>query len=208
MQGPDVVAELRLHSQETHSVRLLNSVEYLLSCLSWELEAIQLVAVGSGPGSFTGIRIGIATALGLAQSLSRPIARVSGLDAIAHDMAYLQGRIGVVIDAQRSQVYYAEYVVGLNGRTRLRGKPGLWAPADLDRTLGRKRLYLAGDGAMRYCRELRISSSRTRRLIERDLFLAPSIGRVALSRKWSWRKNEYLTAEPLYIRPPDALSKK
>jgi len=37
MQGPDVVAELRLHSQETHSVRLLNSVEYLLSCLSWEL---------------------------------------------------------------------------------------------------------------------------------------------------------------------------
>ncbi len=208
MLGPEVVAELRLQSRETHSARLLTSVEYLLSCSGWELEKVQLIAVGIGPGSFTGIRIGVATALGLAQSLSLPLASVSGLDALAHDMAYLHGRIGVVMDAQRMQIYYAEYVVSTKGRVHPAGRCGLWFPSDLDRALGRRRLYLAGDGLLRYWRELRVSSSGNRRLIERDLFLAPAIARLALSRERSWREGQYLTAEPLYIRPPDALRKK
>ncbi len=208
MQGREVAAELRLHSQETHSARLLNSIRYLLSCSGWDLEKIELIAVGIGPGSFTGVRIGVATALGLAQSLSRPLACVSGLDALAFDMAYLKSRIGIVIDAQRMQVYYAEYIVGPNGRVRLQGKPSLWFPGDLDQALGRRRLYLAGDGAVRYRGQLRITRSGFRRLIERDLFLAPSIARVALARKRTWRKGDYVTTEPLYIRLPDALRKK
>src|SRR6059036_1572063 len=116
MQGREGVAELRLHSQETHSARLLNSIHYLLSSSGWDLAKLELIAVGIGPGSFTGIRIGVATALGLAQSLSLPLACVSGLDALAFDLAYLRSRIGIVIDAQRMQVYYAEYIVGPNGR--------------------------------------------------------------------------------------------
>jgi tRNA threonylcarbamoyladenosine biosynthesis protein TsaB len=207
MRRAEVVAELRLLSQETHSGRLLNSIEFLLSMARWNVGDLQLIAVGIGPGSFTGIRIGVSTALGLAQTLSCPMAAVSGLEALAYESAFVKGRIGIVMDAQRSQVYYAEYLAGANGKLRPIQKPGVWFPKDLDRALGQRRLYVTGDGAERYWRELGISESGLRRFIKRDLFLAPGIARLALRRKRSWRRGEFLTAEPLYIRPPDALRK-
>ncbi len=207
MRAAELVAELRLLSQETHSGRLLNSVEFLLSLSGWYLRDVQLIAVGIGPGSFTGIRIGVSTALGLAQTLSCPMAAVSGLEALAHESAFVKGRIGIVMDAQRSQVYYAEYLAGATGRLRLVQKPGVWFPRDLDRALGRRRLYVTGDGAERYWKELGMSESGLRRFLKKDLFLAPGIARLALRRKRSWRRGEFLTAEPLYIRPPDALRK-
>lgn len=207
LQGREVVAELRLLSQETHSARLLGCVDYLLKSIAWDLPDLDLIAVGIGPGSFTGIRIGVSTALGLAQSLSRPVACVSGLDALAHQLPHCEGRIGIVADAQRSQVYYAEYSVS-KGRLRLRRKPALWSPADLVGQLGKKKLNLAGDGAVRYARALRVSETKGRRLVETDLFLATGIGRLALNRRRSWQSGSFLKAEPLYIRPPDALRRK
>ncbi len=208
MRATEVVAELRVLSQETHSGRLLNSVEFLLSMAAWNIGDVQLIAVGIGPGSFTGIRIGVSTALGLAQTLSCPMAAVSGLEALAYESAFVRGRIGIVMDAQRSQVYYAEYLAVANGKLRLVQKPGVWFPRDLDRVLGQGRLYVTGDGAERYSKEIGISESGPRRFIRRDLFLAAGIARLALRRKRSWRRGEFLTAEPLYIRPPDALRKR
>ncbi|MBM3791217.1 MAG: tRNA (adenosine(37)-N6)-threonylcarbamoyltransferase complex dimerization subunit type 1 TsaB, partial [Acidobacteria bacterium] len=111
LEGREVCAELRLFSLETHSQRLLGTIEYLLQVTGWGLDEVGLVAAGIGPGSFTGIRIGVATALGLAQGKGIPFAAVSGMDATAHGAATTDGRLGVVIDARRSQVYYAEYAV-------------------------------------------------------------------------------------------------
>jgi tRNA threonylcarbamoyladenosine biosynthesis protein TsaB len=204
LAGNEVIADLRLMSRDQHSERLLGSIDFLLRNSAWTLAQLNLIAVGIGPGSFTGIRIGVSTALGLAQSLSCPLACVSGLDALAHEMGFLDGRIGIVMDAQRLQVYYAEYRAGQGKVHRVR-RPALWFPQDLEPELGRKRVYVAGDGAVRYASELGISTTGRRRLVVMDLFLAVAIARLALTRRRSWRCGDYLKAEPLYIRPPDAL---
>jgi tRNA threonylcarbamoyladenosine biosynthesis protein TsaB len=203
LEGRDLAAELRLHSLETHSARLLRSIDFLLGSVGWELAGIGLVAAAIGPGSFTGIRIGVSTALGLAQVLSLPFAGISGLDAMASQMGLPDGRIGVVMDAQRSQVYYGEYRRSLHSLRRC-GRPILCSPEELRKRLDPESLYLAGDGALRYKRELETSDAGWPRLVEADLFLSASVARLALTRSRWWRRSDYLQSEPLYIRPPDA----
>jgi tRNA threonylcarbamoyladenosine biosynthesis protein TsaB len=202
LEGPEVRAEIRLNSIKTHSAFLLNSIDYLAARLEWQLSDLNLVAVGIGPGSFTGIRIGVATALGIAQSLSIPFAGISGLDALAHQAAPMEGNIGVVLNAQRSQVYYAEYF-SRNGKVRTTQKPSLSFLSDLEHLLSHRHQYIIGDIEIR-----RDASAKWPLSLPADLFLAASIGRLAISRKRTWRTGKYLFAEPLYIRPPDALRKK
>lgn len=207
LEGRVLTAELRVLSLETHSARLLSSVDVLLRNAGWNLADLGLVVAGIGPGSFTGIRIGVATAMGLAQTLSIPFAGISNLDALAHQAAGIDGRIGVVMDAQRSQLYFSEYLSN-HGKIRHLGKPKLMYPSDLRRYLRGSRLYLIGDGVVRYAHELKLPSAGWPRLVEVDLFLAAALGRLALGCKRSWRSGEFLQSEPLYIRPPDALGQK
>lgn len=202
LEGSVVRAEIRLNSIQTHSAFLLSSIDFLASKLEWQLSDLNLIAVGIGPGSFTGIRIGVATGLGMAQSLSIPFAGISGLDALAHQASPLEGNIGVVLNAHRSQVYYAEYL-SKNGNIRTAQKPSLFFLSDLEHSLAHRHLYIIGDTEIG-----RDTSEEWPRLLPADLFLATSIGRLAISRKRIWRTGKYLSAEPLYIRPPDALRKK
>jgi len=207
LEGKDLRAEIRLNSLQTHSEHLLSSVDFLLSRLRWKLEDLNLVASGVGPGSFTGIRIGIATALGLAHSLKIPFAEISGMDALAHQVSYVSGRIGIVLDAHRSQAYYGEYTAK-NGKVRSEAKSVLIDISDLEHHLKDRHLYLGGDvGICQWGGRKDISSSWPR-VVSTDLFLAADIGRLALLRKRSWRSGDYVISEPMYIRPPDALKKK
>lgn len=207
LEGKDLRAELRVHSLQTHSSLLLGSIEFLLSRVGWELKELGLVAVGIGPGSFTGIRIGVATALGFAQSLSIPFAGVSGLDALAHQFSYPDGTVGVVLDAHRSQVFYGEYL-SREGRIRSSGKSRLLPISDLERHLANRHTYVVGDLLACGLGEAKRAGRRWPRPVLADLFLAASIGRLAFSRKRRWRMGDATVAEPLYIRPPDAIQHK
>jgi tRNA threonylcarbamoyladenosine biosynthesis protein TsaB len=207
LQGNDLRAEIRLHSLQTHSEHLLSSIDFLLSRVGWKMEDLNLVAAGVGPGSFTGIRIGIATALGLAHSLKIPFSEISGMDALAHRVSYLNGRIGVMLDAHRSQAFYAEYL-GKEGKARSAQKSVLIDISDLEHHLKDRHLYLVGDIGLCRLDNSRDVSSGWPRPVAADLFLAADIGRLALSRKRAWRSGDYIISEPMYIRPPDALKKK
>ena len=207
LSGSQTVAELRLCSMATHSARLLAQLEFLLNGVGWKLADLDLLAAGIGPGSFSGIRIGVATALGLAQTLSIPYAGISCLDALATQARGLEGRIGAVMDAQRSQVYYAEYFVR-QGRVRKTHRPVLLSPDELRFRLRRSQVYVVGGGAELYAAVIAPSTDRWPRLVQVDLYLAAAIGRLALARKRSWKSGEFLQSDPLYIRPPDALRRK
>jgi tRNA threonylcarbamoyladenosine biosynthesis protein TsaB len=204
LDGPELAGELRIASLETHSARLLRSVDFLLGTVGWKLSDLDLIAAGIGPGSFTGIRIGLATALGLAQSLRLPFSGISGLDALALQVSFLGATVGVVLDAQRSQLYYSEYRCRDGKIHRIR-QPELLYPADLERKLRRRHLYLLGDTSLGFFERLKNSRAVWPRMIAADLYLACGIGRLALARRRGWRSSEFLTAEPLYIRPPDAV---
>jgi tRNA threonylcarbamoyladenosine biosynthesis protein TsaB len=203
LEGSELRAEIRMNPIQTHSSFLLSSIDCLADKLGWRLNELNVVAVGIGPGSFTGIRIGVATALGIAQSLSIPFAGISGLDALAFQAAPVEGRIGVVLNAQRSQVYYAEYA-SKNGKIKVLQKSSLVFLSDLERGLAHRHLYIVGDVDIRRDG----GDVEGPRFLPVDLFLAASIGRLADLKRKIWRSGKYLFAEPLYIRPPDALRKK
>ena len=203
LSGNEIAAELRVSSLETHSARLLRSIEFLLQTAGWVLRDLHLIAACIGPGSFTGIRIGVSTALGLAQTLRLPFAPVSAFEALASRYTFLQQNLGVVLDAQRAQVYFAEYELSGAGLHCVR-RPALWDPLELAGRIRKRHLYLVGDGT-EYVLESARRAGSWPRVIESDLFLAGDIGRVGLARKRTWRRGEFLSAEPMYIRPPDAV---
>lgn len=207
LEGREMRAEIRLHSVQTHSAQLLHSIDFLLRRAGWKPGDLNLVATGSGPGSFTGIRIGISTALGLAHSLSIPFVEISGLYALAHKVPHLDGRIGAVMDAHRSQVYYAEYAAD-HGKIRPAQRPVLIDISALEHRLRGRHLYLVGDVDICGLAGGKQSSSSWPRSICVDPFLAVEIGKLAFASRRKWRSGDSIKAEPLYIRPPDAIKKK
>ena len=99
-----------------HATRLLAMVDELLATAGIDIDGVGRIAVGSGPGTFTGLRVGIATARGLAQSLGIELAAVSSLLALAHGTLAAAGDTGrpviAAIDARRGEVFAAAYSAG------------------------------------------------------------------------------------------------
>ncbi|MEG1878147.1 MAG: tRNA (adenosine(37)-N6)-threonylcarbamoyltransferase complex dimerization subunit type 1 TsaB [Pseudoflavonifractor sp.] len=93
----------------THSRTLMPMAAELLKNCGVSLQEVEVIAVAAGPGSFTGLRIGVAAAKGLAWCDQKPCAGVSTLEAMAWTMAHLEGEICPVMDARRSQVYNARF---------------------------------------------------------------------------------------------------
>lgn len=94
----------------THSCTLMPMCEDLLNHCNLTLHDVELLAVATGPGSFTGLRIGVATAKGLAWAENKPCAGVSTLEAMAWTVAHMGGELCPVMDARRGQVYHARFL--------------------------------------------------------------------------------------------------
>ena len=106
-EGSALLGQYFQNSGLTHSRTLMAMVESLLNNLSIKAKELDLIAVAKGPGSFTGVRIGVSAAKGLGWSLDIPIAGVSALEAMAHQIPTPDVIICPVMDARRSQVYNA-----------------------------------------------------------------------------------------------------
>src|SRR5262249_29211571 len=104
-----LLGQIYLATNTDHSTTLLSTIDYLLTATATALDRVDGFAVASGPGSFSGIRIGLATAKSLAQNGSKPIVAVSALHALAFRVRFLEGLICPMIDARRSQVYTTLY---------------------------------------------------------------------------------------------------
>ena len=104
-----VLAEYNTDFKKTHSQTLLPMIDAMTRILDLDLSSLDAVAVAKGPGSFTGLRIGSATAKGIALALDRPIAEISALEAMAYALYPAQTLIVPIMDARRSQVYTGIY---------------------------------------------------------------------------------------------------
>ncbi len=104
-----LTAEMFLNAGLTHSVTLLPLVKSALETAGLDISQIDAVAVANGPGSFTGIRIGVATAKGLAQPQNKPCVPVSTLEAIAYPLKWSDCIAVAVMDARCNQVYTAAF---------------------------------------------------------------------------------------------------
>lgn len=148
-QDGRLLGEAYVNTQQTHSQTLLPMAEALLKNLGLSCGELDCIAVANGPGSFTGVRIGVACAKGLALPHNTPCCGVSTLEAIAFGGAVLTGGVVcAVMDARCGQVYNALFEVSENGLARLTEDRAI-SIAELGAECEKygKRLVLFGDGA-------------------------------------------------------------
>lgn len=102
-------AEYTVNFKKTHSQTLLPMIDEVVEMLGLELESIDAIAVAGGPGSFTGLRIGTATAKGLGFAMKKPLIHVPTVDAMAYNLYGAESLICPIMDARRNQVYTGLY---------------------------------------------------------------------------------------------------
>ena len=143
-----LLAQSFQNSGLTHSATLMPMVADLLKNTGLTLEEMDVVAVAAGPGSFTGVRIGVAAAKGLAWPGDKPCAPCSTLESMAWQCAHLDGEICAAMDARRDQVYCARFLAENGELKRLTEDRaiGLEELAREVRSSGRTQI-LVGDGA-------------------------------------------------------------
>ena len=144
-----IIAESFVNTRQTHSQTLLPMVEAMMKNAGVGLDKAELIAVTNGPGSFTGIRIGVAAVKGLSYALGVPCVGVSTLHALAYNLSGFDGIACAVMDARCNQFYNAIFSVGKGTPERLIPDRAISAE-ELSQELlkyGNKRIILVGDGA-------------------------------------------------------------
>ena len=130
-----VLGEVRLGRGRRHAEHLAPAIEYLCRELDVELAQLSAIAVGLGPGLFTGLRVGVTTAKTMAQALRVPVVGVASLDLVAYPLRHTNRLVAAMLDARRGEVFHAryrpvpggvqrvtEYEVGAPGRPRRRAR--------------------------------------------------------------------------------------
>lgn len=200
-----VLVETVLLSPSRHAERLLEVVQTVLQLAALPLEDLGLVAVTHGPGSFTGLRVGVATAKGLALSLGLPTVGVSSLAAMARGCSPFPGLVVPVLDARKGQVYCAAF----DGATGLAAvEEGARAPEAFARELaarGRPCLF-SGSGLTAY-RSVFEDVLREGFHEAQDSRWAIPPSQVALLGERKWQAGVAVGAArltPVYLRPSEA----
>ena len=204
MDEEKVYSEFTAQNRNTHSANLMPMVEMALNAAGKRMEEMEAIAVVTGPGSFTGVRIGVATAKGLSLGSGLPCIPVDALEAIALSAGRFEGVVCAIQDARAGQVYGAAFRNG----TRLTEN----APLPLEEFLQRirplgERFLFTGDG-VEPCRE-RIRETLGDAAAFTDpcfRYLRPSVaGRIALEKG---EKVDCFTLDAAYLRPPNAQKNK
>lgn len=109
VEDDNMLGEYTVNYKKTHSQTLLPMLDEIVKMTELDLESLDAIAVAAGPGSFTGLRIGSATAKGLGLALKKTLVAVPTVDALAYNLYDAQGLICPIMDARRSQVYTGIY---------------------------------------------------------------------------------------------------
>lgn len=196
--GADRVESRSRLDARGHTEHLAPLVAALLSETGTSVDDLTAVAVGTGPGPFTGLRVGMVTGVTMGYALGIPVHGVCSLDVLAHQAlaagAVGEAGFGVATDARRREVYWATYAVGApDGAVRTSG-PAVDRPAEVPADV--RALPTAGRGPLLYG----------------DLFASPvdvldvDAGVLALLAARGVAAGASMPVEPLYLRRPDALT--
>lgn len=208
LQEETVRAEIFLDLGRNHSEILLPSVDRLLMETGLDLKAIDVFACTIGPGSFTGIRIGVSTVKGLALALDRPVVGLSALEVLAMNAMGAQRNICPMIDARREQVYAGLYADnGSDSLTSIVSERLVGVDEFLELIAGDA--VFIGSGAVKYGDVIR------RRLAGRCHFTAPyshhihasAVGALARKKIHAGGMTDAVKVIPLYLRRSEAEEK-
>ena len=202
----DVLAETTICLPDTHSARLIPSIEALLKDARVDLAQLDGMAVSIGPGSFTGLRVGLSTIKGLALATRTPVVGVPTLDALAQNLCFARQIICAMIDARKGEMFVALYRgVGNQGITRLTPYLAV-SPERLPEVIPQEETIFVGNGTGIWQNIIR------ERLGGRALF-SPGylsvvrgavVAELGRRRMLAGEADELASLVPIYVRPSDA----
>ena len=201
-----VLASVHSSRGKRHAENLTPQIEFVLGQARIRMDEISVVAVDVGPGLYTGLRVGIATAVSIAFGLGVPMIGVTSLDLLAYPVRYCSKLIVATIDARRGEVFHANYLQVPGGVQRV-SEPAVSTPDDLAADLiahGTEAL-LVGDGALRYTETF--AGLRGVDAAEPNIAYPSADSIVQLAHAKALRE-EFVTPtelEPVYLRKPDAV---
>ena len=197
LDGERVVGEYTLDVRLTHSERLMAAIDQLLTDAGWTARDLEGLAVSVGPGSFTGLRVGLSTVKGLALALSVPVTAVPTLDAMAAMLPFAALPVCPVLDARKREVYASRY--RWDGLAMRREWDYLAiAPDELDRRLDEP-VIVVGDGADS------IRSPLAHRIVPPRRGPAPAVvGALGHARLAIGETVAAAELVPIYLRPSEA----
>jgi tRNA threonylcarbamoyladenosine biosynthesis protein TsaB len=188
-----------------HAESLAPQIEFTLAQARIDISEISAVAVDVGPGLFTGLRVGISTAMATAFGLSVPMIGVSSLDLLAFPVRHTRRLIAATIDARRGELFTAFYRQVPGGVQRV-SEPHVVTPDDLYGELqaASTECLVVGDGALRY-RDMLEGLTKVE-IADESLAYPSAASLVALAHARALREEFVQPAEikPLYLRRPDA----
>ncbi|MBI2168114.1 MAG: tRNA (adenosine(37)-N6)-threonylcarbamoyltransferase complex dimerization subunit type 1 TsaB [Actinobacteria bacterium] len=201
-----VVAQVRLAQGRRHAEQLAPAVQYVLAEAAVRLSDLAALAVGIGPGLFTGLRVGITTAKVMAQALEIPVIPVASLDLVAYQVRFTDRLIATVADARRGEVYYSLYR-SVPGGIQRSGEYRVGPPSDLAAELVATGgdVLLVGDGALRYRQQFAEELDRVE--FASPSFAHPSPAALVELACARYGREDFLRpaeVEPLYLRKSDA----
>jgi tRNA threonylcarbamoyladenosine biosynthesis protein TsaB len=213
-----LIAEVRLNVKSTHSERLMTEIDHVMVQSFMRLSEVDVFAVAIGPGSFTGLRIGLSTVKGLSYATGKPIVAVPTLEAFAWNFPYCRYPLCPMLDARKKEVYTALFRWDRNGLLKLMEEVSISVRGFLDRVSmvpdlslagdpaeGRK-IVFAGEGAILYKKEI-VEQLGDAALFAPDDKMAPSPASVAmlgLRKALRGDFSEPVGLAPSYIRSSEA----
>jgi tRNA threonylcarbamoyladenosine biosynthesis protein TsaB len=199
-----LVGEARINVKIAHSERLMNAVEWLLKTVRLSVKDVDAFAVSIGPGSFTGLRIGLSTAKGLAYASDRPLIPVPTLDALARALPFCSLPICPMLDARKNEIYTGLYRWEGGTCIKLISETAV-NPADFLREMRGLTLF-TGDGAVLY-RDMIQDILKEKALFATPAAIVPSaasVAEIALEKFRSGAVTDPVTVIPMYIRKSEA----
>lgn len=204
-----VLAEYSFRTRANHAETLLDSIQVLLNHCGGKLKDVDLLALTTGPGSFTGLRIGASTIKGLALPGRKPVVGVSTLEALAWNAAPSNVDICPVLDARKDEIYTALYRIGADGLPEEKEREQVTEPSDFVGRLSDEVLFI-GDGVETYGDLIRkVCPVKTRFAPEHLRFIrASAVGLLGIEKFNRGQTLDLLAFIPRYFRLSQAEAKR
>lgn len=205
LDGTEIIAEIFLNAGIHHSVVLLPAIENIFKVTQIRAGDIDLYTCASGPGSFTGIRIGISTVKGLALATGKPVVGVSTLDALAFNVVGSSSVVCPMLDAKKKQIYTALYRTGRGDTFEKIMGERVADVEDFLKCIEKETIFL-GEGALKYSKMIK-DMLPGKAYIASGLHNLLRASAVALLGKRKYHEGDYVdpfTLTPTYLRASEA----
>jgi tRNA threonylcarbamoyladenosine biosynthesis protein TsaB len=208
LEGGGLLGEVNVESAATHSVRLLKAVDFLLAAHGRDVKDVEAFAVAAGPGSFTGIRIGIGAVKSLAFASGKPVAPVSTLLALAEKLLSDGARLACpLLDARREEIYAGLFTAGPAGPIELVPQGAYDPDAFFARLPARRVIAFAGSGLPVFRAKLPPRVGDRALFPARSPFVAAEVARIGAAMIREGRGIDAAALEPIYFRRSQAEEK-